>query len=140
MGDLMTIIGMNYNKILAEKTSSVRVKNINTAPKITAVKKSKLNGVGAKNVDVLIIGFEYATEYTPDAGKIQITGDIVYSSEKTYEIEKTWKKDKKLPAKLQVLLINHLFRNVSVKALALSDMLKMPPVVNLPRLEIKKKE
>ncbi len=136
----MTIIGMNYNKILAEKTSSVRVKNINTAPKITAVKKSKLNGVGAKNVDVLIIGFEYATEYTPDAGKIQITGDIVYSSEKTDEIDKAWKKDKKLPAKLQVLLINHLFRNVSVKALALSDMLKMPPVVNLPRLEIKKKE
>ncbi len=136
----MTIIGMNYNKILAEKTSSVHVKNINTTPKITSVKKSKLNGVGAKNVDVLIIGFKYVTEYTPDAGKIQITGDIVYSSEKTDEIDKVWKKDKKLPAKLQVLLINHLFRNVSVKALALSDMLKMPPVVNLPRLEIKKKE
>ena len=135
----MTILGINYNKLTAEKKTGTGVKNINTTPKIVNVKKSKLNGVGSK-MDVLTIGFEFKTEYTPNAGTIDIIGDIIYTSDKIDEIDKSWEKDKKLPAKTQIEIINHLFKNVSIKALNISDMLRMPPVVNLPRLEIKKKD
>ncbi|NOR85196.1 hypothetical protein GQ473_03695 [archaeon] len=135
----MTILGINYNKLNAEKKTGINVKNINTTPKIVNVKKSKLNGVGSK-MDVLTIGFEFKTEYTPNAGTIDITGDIIYTSDKIEEINNSWEKDKKLPPKTQIEIINHLFKNVSIKALNISDMLRMPPVVNLPRLEIKKKD
>ena len=135
---IMTILGINYNKITAEK-KGIGVKKINTTPKITNVKKSKLNGVGSK-LDVLTISFEFKTDYTPNAGIIEINGDVIYSSDKVSEINKAWEKDKKLLPNTQVEIINHIFKTVSIKSLMISDMLKMPPVVSLPRLEIKQKD
>ena len=52
------------------------------------------------------------------------------------EILEFWKKDKTLPADVQMAVINYMFRKVTLQALHLADLLQLPPVVNLPKLSM----
>jgi len=134
----MPILGLNYNKILAEKkdvsSSNVEIK---TAPEIVSVEKTKLQGMGSDK-EALIISFKFSSKFKPDIGKLEIEGKIIYSSEELDKILESWKKDKTLPAKTHVEVVNHIFRKVCVEALHISETMQLPPVVNLPKLEVKK--
>lgn len=133
----MPIIGLNYTKIEAERKGSVANTEINTTPKILDVKESKVQGFG-KDLDVLLIDFQFWSEFKPDMGSINILGTLIYQSGKAKDILKTWKKDRKLPDEEQVEVVNHVFRKVSLEALHLADILQLPPVINLPKLVLKK--
>ncbi len=132
----MPIIGLNYKKISAERKSAVKPNmKINTGPEITSIKKSKLQGFD-NEIDVLTVGFKFKSDIDPQIATIEIEGSIVYKTGKVAEILKAWDKNKEVPPYAHIELINHIFKKTGILALQLSDIMQLPPVISMPKLEI----
>ena len=131
----MPIIGLNYTKIDAARNGDTEQKlNINTTPKILNFKKATLEGLG-NNIAVARVNFEYRTTIEPNIAHLIIEGIIIYENKDIDKIEKHWEKEKKLLVDTQIELINYIFKTVSIKALMISEMLQMPPIINLPSIK-----
>ena len=137
----MPIIGLNYTKISANRSGDSNQKlDINTVPEITDFKQATLESFGGK-VNVARVNFAYKTIIEPNIGNITIEGIIIYENENIKDISEQWKTEKKLPVDAQLEIINYIFRTVSIKALIISEILQLPPVINLPVVkDTKKKE
>ena len=131
----MPILGISYNKINAEKKSKPLTTNIRTTPKIVDVKKTK---IAETKQDVLNISFSLQTDYG-EYGSINIEGNIIYMGNNIEQADKEWQENKKLPIDTEIELKNYIIRKVVVQSLYISDLLNMPPVIELPRI-VKKKE
>ncbi len=137
----MPIIGMNINKISAERKESALLGKgleIKTQPQITDVKETKIEGLAKESIDILSINFTMSSTFNPDAGSILIEGIILYKSDKKDAILKEWNKAKALPSEDGVIVLNHIFNKVSIIGLYLADLLSLPPIISLPRVEPKK--
>ncbi len=135
----MPVIALSYKKIAAEKEGVMSNVSINTVPKIVNVKKTKLSGLGS-DVDILTVDFEFASAFEPKAGKINIEGSIVCRTEDPEKAAKMWETKKTLPETLNVEIINYIFSKVGILALQLSDIMQMPPVIGMPKIEKAKKK
>ena len=134
----MPIIGLNYKKINAERKSATRNNmKINTGPEITGIKKSRLEGLD-NQIDVLTVDFKFKSEIEPEIAQIEIEGTIVYKTDKTEEIIKSWNKKKEVPSYAHMEIINHIFKKTGILALQLSDIMQLPPVISMPKLEATK--
>ena len=133
----MTILGISYKKISAERKSKPLKANIKTTPKIKNVKKTKISET---KQDVLNVSFAFETDYN-DHGKITLEGNLLYmnNKEELDKILKEWDKNKKLPLDTDIEIKNYLLRKVVVQSLYISDVLNLPPVIELPRIVKKKK-
>ncbi|VVB59531.1 Uncharacterised protein [uncultured archaeon] len=134
----MPIIGLNINKISAERKENAflgKGLEIKTQPQITDVRETKLEGLSKENIDILSIGFAMSSTFNPDAGSILIEGSILYKSDKKDAILKEWKKAKALPSEDGVIVLNHIFNKASIIGLYLADLLSLPPIISLPRVE-----
>lgn len=131
----MPIIGLNYRKINAErKNAAINNMKINTGPEITNIKKSRLQGFN-NEIDVISVDFRFKSEIEPKVATIEIDGTIVYKTDKTEEILKSWNKNKTVPSYAHIELMNHIFKKTGILALQLSDILQLPPVISMPKLE-----
>jgi len=135
-----SIIGMNINKISAEKKENAMKGGleIKTQPQIIDVKETKIRGLANEDIHILLVDFSMASTFNPDAGNIHINGTILYKSDKIEGILKEWKKTKSLPSEDGVIILNHIFNKVSVIGLYLADLLALPPIISLPKVEPKK--
>lgn len=135
-----SIIGMNIRKISAEKKENAMKGGleIKTQPQIMDVKETKLGGLANEDIRILLVDFAMVSTFNPDAGSIQINGTILYKSDKMGAILKEWKKTKSLPSEDGVIILNHIFNKVSVIGLYLADLLALPPIIALPKVEPKK--
>ena len=134
----MAIIGLNYKKIIAEKSGSVKDNmKINTGPEISDVRKTKLQGFESE-MDVLSVDFRFKSTVEPQIALINIEGTIIYKSDNPQEILKSWTANKTLPQGAHVEIVNYLFKKVGILALELSDTLQLPPVISMPKIEIAK--
>lgn len=137
---MQSIIGMNINKISGERKIPTPKGglNINTQPRITDIKETKLSGIAKEDMSVLSVSFEMVSSFEPDAGKIQIEGTILYKSDNKDAIMKEWKKAKSLPSEDGVLILNYILGKISIIGLYLADTLSLPPIIALPKVEPKK--
>ena len=130
----MGIISVNYTRLSVEKTGNTNQRlSINTVPKIEDVKAGKLNAFGSKS-DILNIRFSFSSSFEPDVAKLNIEGIVVYTGDDSEKHAKEWKKSKKLPKDIHIEIINNLFKTAGIKALQLSDMAGIPPVIALPKI------
>lgn len=137
---MAAIIGLNIRKISAEKKKySGGAVEITTQPAITEVSDIKLPGLG-KDISALNIGFKLASSFSPDAGSIIIEGAILYKADNPDAALKEWKKSKALPPADGTMILNHILGKVSIIGLYLSDLLQLPPIVGLPKVEVKPQE
>ena len=136
-----SIIGMNIRKITAErKVSASRGGiDINTQPKITDVRETKLQGLSKDDISALSVSFSMTSSFEPDAGSILIAGTILYKSDNMDAALKEWKKAKSLPPVDGVLLLNHILSKVAIIGLYLADILSLPPIIAFPKVESKEK-
>lgn len=136
-----SIIGMNINKISAEKKDNAARPGleIKTQPQVTNVRETKLQGLAKEDISILLVDFTMSSTYTPDAGSILIEGSIFYKTENKDGILKEWKKTKSLPSEDGVTILNHIFNKVSIIGLYLADILTLPPIIALPKVESRKK-
>ena len=138
----MTIVGLNFTKIEAEKKEFVKGKiNINNNVTIDKVEEKKLS-LATEKQKIIAFTFEFISKYDPDVGAIKITGDVLYmeSANRVKEILDGWKKDKKLPKEIMATILNSVLTKCNIQALILSEQINLPPPIPLPKLQVGQKK
>lgn len=133
----MSVIGMNLNSVQAKKQALMPKQEIkvNSTPMITGVREIELPNLSKK---ALSIDFEFSTRYEPSFANISIEGSLLYLSEKNKEIVEEFAKNKKLPEKTSMDVLNYLFRHCLLKASILAEDLQLPPPMPMPKITPKK--
>ncbi len=133
----MAIIGFNYSKFdcerkVAESKGSI---DINHNVSIKNVERSSLNVGGTKN-EVLKIDFGFDVVYSNSLGKINITGEVIYTDTKEIikEVFDSWQEEKKLNPIVNEQVFRFVYNKAIVKALELADSLNLPSPVPLPQI------
>ncbi len=132
----MPIIGFKFESLEAKRNNTNfggEIK-INSAPKITKVSEINIPSLKKK---ALGMGFEFITKYDPEIGEIKVTGEVLYMAENNPQILKGWKSKKDLPEKVNIEVLNHLFRHCLLKISNLADDLQLPPPIQLPKVKPK---
>ena len=133
----MPIIGLGFSSLEASKEDGQidgEVK-VNSMPAITNVKELTVPNLTKK---ALSIEFEFSTKYNPDFARIAINGSIMYMADSNKPVLDEWKKNKRLPEKMSLEVLNYLFRRCLLKASLLAEDLQLPPPMPMPRISPKK--
>lgn len=147
----MQVVGLNFKKILAERTPEFKNGSaINTSIEFTDLEKNKVDMI--KESDVIEIYFRYTILYTePDpskkdtpqkkVGELCFEGVIIasLSKEELKEILKQWKK-KEIPSGIKLALFNLILRKCAPKALNLEEDVGLPSHIPFPQLRPKAQE
>ena len=122
----MPVIGLTLSSMEAKRGNVAPAGEIkvNSTPKIVEVKEVSVATLKKK---ALSLGFEFLTTYSPDIGEIKVGGEVLYLADKNATILSQWKKKKKLPEKVSVEILNHLFRRCLLKIANLAEDLQLPP-------------
>lgn len=132
----MKIIGFNFNKISAEKTSNkIKELKITTNIDISEIKEIKSDFLKTKE-ELIEILFKYDVIYNPEIAKIKFKGVLIISLESKLkkDILNQWK-DKKLSDELKLPLFNVILRKSNLRALQLEDEMNLPLHISLPILK-----
>ena len=132
----MAIVGLNFTKILIEKTQPVKGKvNINNNVGIKEVKKTNFS-LGASNQNGLRFIFEFTSKYEPSLGSIFISGEVIFvGDEKDVEsIFSEWEKSKTIPKPVLGNVLNTILNKCNVQALILSQTMNLPSPIPLPKV------
>lgn len=133
----MAIIGFNFTKILVEKKAPLKGNvDIKNNVGVKNVETYDLN-IGASKQKALKFIFEFTSDYTPQIGTIQFSGDLIYMNEpaKQDEILKGWKKNKEVPSDVLPEVLNSILSRCNVEAVMLSRDVNLPPPIPLPKVQ-----
>ena len=131
----MPIVGYNYDDISAARGEKIDVSKlkIDHALNIKEVSIEQTTLADQKQ-DLMKFSFEFIIDYKPSYGKITLQGHILYTDDnkRLKEVEKQWKKDKKLPEDVTQLILNTILIRSNVKSLMLAQEIGLPPHIPLP--------
>lgn len=133
----MTIVGFNFTKMVAERTSPLEGKiSIRNNISIKDVSTTNLS-LGSRKQQALKFAFEFTSDYDPKIGGIKLGGEVTYLAEdkKVQEILKEWKKAKQIQKSLMTVIVNNVLAKCNVQALILSKDINLPPPIPLPKLQ-----
>src|SRR3989344_2881760 len=117
----MAVVGFNFNKMSAERKKPARGRlTINNTVTIIDVEETKLP-VEAKGKSVKL-SFAFSTKYEPDAGIIELTGEVIYldNDERVKDVLKQWKAKKTLPDSVTEEILNSVLAKCHIEAIILS--------------------
>ena len=137
----MTVLGHNITKLNAERKALASKKiDINSTPTVTDVKEKSIDvsGLTGDKRTVLGINFEFQTDYKPSIGKIAIAGEVIYTGDDNKKIVAEWKKNKKLPAVVDIEIKNFLLRKCLLIGVNVSQEMQLPPPLVIPIIKPKK--
>ncbi len=135
----MQVVGFNFTKIAAEKTSGFKKADLNADIQFIDLEKQKIEIL--KDSDGAKLFFKHSLNYLNNEKKeerlaqVLFEGNITLSltKEESKEITKTWK-NKKLPQNMTISLYNFILKKCASQALNLQDELNLPSHVQIPKL------
>ena len=136
----MAIVGLSFNSLEAKRDKEQRIRaeiKVNSVPRINNVKEVTISTLGNKKV--LSLAFEFVTNYDPRVGEIKIGGDLLYMTDDNKALLKQWEKEKKLPEKPSLEILNYLFRRCLLKVSNIAEDLQLPPPLPMPTIKPKAK-
>ena len=129
----MKIIGFNFTKISAEKTTN-KPKEIkaNTNIHISEIKEVNSDFLSS-NEKVIGIKFINLIDYAPDFAKIELGGNILLSVDEFLfkKIIEDWKK-KEIPSEIRLIIFNLILKKSTIRAFQLEEEMNIPPHIQLP--------
>lgn len=132
----MGIVGFSFKKILAEKMK-------NPQGEIKLEHNLSFNNVESTNVNFgsddkgfLKIDYTLLINYREDIGRIEISGEVIYSDTKQIceEVLKEYEANKKIPDQINALILRYCFEKSLVKSLSVADELNLPMPVPLMKM------
>ena len=132
----MTIVGFSFTKFVCERkdlaAGKIGIKNNIVIKDVNEIKLP----LGKNKEDGLKFIFQFVSNYTPDIGNIEITGELMYLGKGTEvtDILKEWKKAKKVPQEVMQQILNQILTRCNIQALVLSRDINLPPPIPLPRV------
>ena len=137
----MSIVAISMKEVSGKINKPISGKvNIEHTPSIENVKKTKMVasfGDSRTTSPALDIEYSFRIRYhneKDDFAVLLIKGNILYAVKDEKEadtLEKEWKKDKKLAGK-EIDILNAIMRRNISKMLYLSEILNLPPVLQIP--------
>jgi hypothetical protein len=134
----MAIIGLSFNVMEARRDKEQKIKaeiKVNSVPRINDIREVTISTLGGKKV--LSMDFEFVTTYDPRVGEIKIGGDLLYLTEDNKALLKQWEKEKKIPEKPSLEILNYLFRRCLIKVSNIAEDLQLPPPLPMPTVKPK---
>lgn len=136
----MAIIGLSFDSVEAKRDKEQRIRaeiKVNSVPRINDMKEVSISTIGNKKV--LSLTFEFVTNYDPKVGEIKIGGNLLYLTDDNKKLLKQWEKEKKLPEKPSLEILNYLFRRCLLKVSNIAEDLQLPPPLPMPTIKPKAK-
>lgn len=136
----MAIVGLSFNSVEAKRDKEQRIRaeiKVNSVPRINDMREVTISTLGDKKV--LSLAFEFVTNYDPRVGEIKIGGDLLYMTDDNKKLLKQWEKEKKLPEKPSLEILNYLFRRCLLKVSNIAEDLQLPPPLPMPTIKPKAK-
>ncbi len=136
----MPIVGLSFNSVEAKRDREQKIRaeiKVNSVPRINDMKEVTISTLGNKKVLSLL--FEFVTNYDPRVGEIKIGGELLYLTENNKELLNRWKKERKLPEKPSLEILNYLFRRCLIKVSNIAEDLQLPPPLPMPTIKPKAK-
>ncbi len=136
----MAIIGLTFDSVEAKRDKEQRIRaeiKVNSVPRINNIKEVTISTIGGKKV--LSLDFEFVTNYDPKVGEIKIGGSLLYMTDDNKKLLKLWEKEKKLPEKPSLEVLNYLFRRCLLKVSNIAEDLQLPPPLPMPTIKPKAK-
>ena len=133
----MKLVGFNFKKIHIEKISdSLKGLNLNTKIHIDDISSIDSKLFKDEEEDLIKITFTYNINYDPDIAKIELSGNLLLSIEKTLSkgIIEGWK-ERKMSEDFRIILFNLILKKSNVKALELEEQMNLPLHIPLPTLK-----
>jgi hypothetical protein len=136
----MPIIGHQITKIVGKRGESEKNLKITSNVELKDVRKKDVFIAGDKK-QALDFEFEFTIQYGEKAGGININGTLFYTAEKAEldKLAKKWDKDKKLEPEMVISILNRAMELGYVESISLSERLRLPPPIKLPRFVQKDK-
>jgi len=134
----MSIIGLSFNSMEAKRDRDQKVRaeiKVNSVPRINDVKEVTISTLQGKKV--ISLDFEFVTTYDPKVGEIKIGGDLLYLTDDNKAMLKQWEKEKKIPEKPSLEILNYLFRRCLIKVSVIAEDLQLPPPLPMPTVKPK---
>jgi len=134
----MTIIGMQFTKLLVEKMNPLTGKvSISNNVTLKDVEKTTMS-IGKNKQDVMKFTYEFKASYEPKIALITLVGNLTYleKAEKIEELIKQWKKEKKLPKEILTPVLNSIYTKCNIQALVMSREINLPPPIQLPKVAV----
>lgn len=128
------ILGEHVRRIVAENKGIARKMTIANNIRITDIRRQTLR-LAEEKQEGLSFDFIFASSYGDTGSKIEVEGTIFYGGDKKEldEIEKEWKEKKTIPQKLALPINNRALEIGFLQAIALSNQVKLPAPINLPK-------
>jgi len=134
----MAILGFTFNEINVKRKDVARGSiTVNNNVQITNISEAKIGATQAVKIE-----FTFTTSYTPDIGKIEIKGELIYlpTIVKAEELLQEWKEKKLLKEEAAKEVLDVILARAHVEALILSREVNLPSPLPLPRTRVEKKE
>ena len=139
----MTIVGLTFTKISAEKEKVQGALKVTNNITLKSVEDAKVNLIDDKQTS-LHFNFTFSSNYSTDAkeniANINLEGYVIYL-EKNSEAKKIldeWKKSKKIDPKILENILNYALDKSNIESIIMSREIGLPAPVKLPRITAKK--
>jgi hypothetical protein len=136
----MTVISVNFSKINVERKEAPSGSiSINNNIALKEVEKIDLSA-GTTKQDGLKFKFELTAKYEPKFAEMTILGEVIYldASAKVKQIVEGWSKNKNVPKDVFEQVMNSALTKANIQALLISQMVNLPPPIQLPKLQVGK--
>ena len=133
----MAVVGFSFTKMLAERKKPIKGKiTINNTVTLVEVEETELP-LESKSKG-LKLTFGFSTKYEPDAGNIELSGEVIYLDEekKVKDALKQWKSNKTLPNAITEEILNNVLAKCHIQAVIVSRDISLPPPVAIPKIGI----
>jgi len=138
MAKEIKLAGFKYSKIVVERNDELKGE-LKITPNINIKSVEKFKSDNSKQ-ELLQVEFKFAIDYS-SLGNVELDGRMFLSVDpKTMKDAIDGFKDKKLDSEINLIILNAIMQKASIKALELEEEMNLPPHVQLPRLQLGKKE
>ena len=136
----MSLVNFHFTKIEAER-HAVEVKSYKIKQDLT-VSSVEIAKAGKAANEVITIGFRVKISYVPEFATLALEGKAVFIEppEGLKLIKESYTKNKKLPAKWGLQVMNIILLRSTVKLLTLAQDINVPPHIQLPMYTPKTKK
>jgi hypothetical protein len=136
----MAMVGFSFTKLNAERKQSTGASlNIESNAGVTNV--IEIPTVDSKKA-LLKFEFVFTVKYEPNAGKIELGGEVVEIYDKDFgtKVMEHWNKEKKVLTEAMKEIFNNILSRSNVEAIMISRDLGLPSPIQMPRLDVKPRD
>jgi hypothetical protein len=133
----MPVVGVNLTKIHAVRNVGSKGGKVNINNNFTIKEVEANEFAGDTSKKTLRVGFLFNCTYDPNLGSINLEGNVlVVDNAKTVDdISQQWEKSKNLPVELTEKVTNAALHKCNIQAIKLSEDIRLPSPIYLPRVK-----